>query len=359
MNIAVFFGGRSCEHNISVATGVQAANVLAGNGHKVYCVYVRRDGKWKSSGSFFDVEVFRGEPGGRSVYLLPGDNRLRFKWGFKKVRIDCAVLCMHGRNGEDGTIQGLLELSRIPYTGGDVFASAAGMDKQMMKKLFRADKIPSLKCVTVRKGENNENAMKKINFALGFPVIVKPSRAGSSIGIGVAHDCDELRGALESAFLWDTKVVVERAIKNFTELNCAVIGDGVQSEAGQVEKPTSFSEFLTYDEKYHGKAKSGSGREFPANIDEATAERVRSLAVRAFDSVGASGIARVDFLLDNDTGKLYVNEINTIPGSLALYLFPEKSKRETLFLLIDIAIKRQKENDRLSYVYDDKLLKKG
>lgn len=168
MNIAVFFGGRSCEHNISVATGVQAANVLAGNGHKVYCVYVRRDGKWKSSGSFFDVEVFRGEPGGRSVYLLPGDNRLRFKWGFKKVRIDCAVLCMHGRNGEDGTIQGLLELSRIPYTGGDVFASAAGMDKQMMKKLFRADKIPSLKCVTVRKGENNENAMKKINFALGF-----------------------------------------------------------------------------------------------------------------------------------------------------------------------------------------------
>lgn len=359
MNVAVIFGGRSCEHNISVATGVQVANVLAGKGNNVYCVYVTRKGVWKTSKAFFDVDVFRGDPGGRRVCVRPGDDRLHFGLGLKKVRIDCAVLCLHGRNGEDGTIQGLMELCGIPYTGGDVFASAAGMDKQMMKKLFRADKIPVLKCVTVSLNENRENAIRKIKFSLGFPVIVKPARAGSSIGIGVCHDESELISALDGAFMWDGKAVVERALVNFTELNCAVIGDGERSEASLPEKPTSFSEFLTYDEKYHGKAKNGSGREFPAAIDDALTEKVRSLAVRAFESVGASGVARVDFLLDNDTGKLYVNEINTVPGSLALYLFPERSKRETLETLIGIAIKRKKENDGLCYVYDDKLLKKG
>lgn len=359
MNIAVFFGGKSCEHNISVATGVQTANLLAYKGNKVFCVYIDRSGKWKCSRSFFNVNAFKGRTGGRRVYFLPGDDRLRFGIGLKKVRIDCAVLCLHGRNGEDGTVQGALEASGVAYTGGDVFSSAAGMDKQMMKKLFRADKIPSLKCVTVKKSESIENAVKKIKFSLGFPVIVKPARAGSSIGIGVCRDEESLVKSLDSAFMWDSKAVVERALTDFTELNCAVIGDGDNFEVSYPEKPTSFSDFLTYDEKYHGKAKYGSGREFPAKIDENITEKVRALAVKAFQSVGASGIARVDFLLENGTNKLYVNEINTIPGSLALYLFPEKSKRHTLETLIDIAIRRKKETDGLLYVYDDKLLSKS
>lgn len=359
MNIAVIFGGKSCEHNISIATGVQVANVLTDHGHNVYCVYVTRDGKWKTGKAFFDADVFRGDPGGRRVALKPGDNRLHYSFGLKKVRLDCAVLCLHGKNGEDGTVQGLLELCDIPYTGSGVAASAVGMDKQVMKKLFRADKLPSLKCVVARPHENTDNVLKKVNFTLGYPVIVKPARAGSSIGIGVAHDPDELKQALSAAFLWDGKAVIERALSDFTELNCAIIGDSENAVAGLVEKPTSFSEFLTYDEKYHGKAKGGANREFPAKIDGELENKVRTLAVKAFKSVNAEGIARVDFLLDNVSGKLYINEINTIPGSLSLYLFPEKSHAEILFLLIDLAVKRTEAARKLKYVYDDKLLKKG
>lgn len=358
MNIAVIFGGKSCEHNISIATGVQAANALLNHGHRIYCIYVTREGKWKTGKAFFDVDVFRGDPGGRSVYIKPGDNRLHYSFGLKKVRIDCAVLCLHGRNGEDGTIQGLLELCGIPYTGSGLLGSAAGMDKQMMKKLFRADKLPSIKCVVASQNERTENILKKVNFTLGYPVIVKPSRAGSSIGIGIAHSAEELQKALSAAFMWDTKAIIERALTDFTELNCAVTSDGEKIQASLVEKPTSFSEFLTYDEKYHGKSKYGSGREFPAQIDVELETKVRSLAIKAFESIGAEGIARVDFLLDNATGKLYINEINTIPGSLSLYLFPEQGRADLLFNLIGAAIKRRESNERLCYVYDDKLLKK-
>ena len=196
MNIAVIFGGKSCEHNISIATGVQAANALLSTGNKIICIYITRRGVWKTSKAFFDCAAFSGDAGGRTVFFLPGDNRLHYRFSPFKTRIDCAVLCLHGRNGEDGTVQGALELSGVPYTGSGVLGSAAGMDKQIMKKLFRADKLPYLKSITAHSRDKTENIIKKAAFTLGYPVIVKPARAGSSIGIGVAHDEEQLQNAL-------------------------------------------------------------------------------------------------------------------------------------------------------------------
>lgn len=359
MNIAVIFGGRSCEHNISIATGVQAANALLSTGNKIICIYITREGVWKSGGDFFDCEVFRGDPGGRNVFFVPGDNRLHFRFSPKKVRIDCAVLCLHGKNGEDGTVQGLLELCKVPYTGGNVLSSAAGMDKQIMKKLFRADKLPALKCIVAYSREKTDYILKKTAFTLGYPVIVKPARAGSSIGIGVAHDEEQLQGLLAAAFMWDDKIVIERALENFTEFNCAVLGAENNVEASRVEKPVSYSEFLTYDEKYHGKAKCGGDRQFPADIEPELEEKIRALAIKTFRTIDAEGVARVDFILDNDTQKLYINEINTIPGSLAMYLFPEKGRAGVLMKLVGLAVARSRRQAALRYEYDDKLLAKG
>ena len=359
MNIAVIFGGKSCEHNISIATGVQAANALLSTGNKIICIYITRRGVWKTSKAFFDCAAFSGDAGGRNVFFLPGDNRLHYRFSPVKTRIDCAVLCLHGRNGEDGTVQGALELSGVPYTGSGVLGSAAGMDKQLMKKLFRADKLPYLKSITAHSRDKTENIIKKAAFTLGYPVIVKPARAGSSIGIGVAHDEEQLQNALVAAFMWDNKVIIERAVDDFTELNCAVIGSPGNEEASRVEKPVSYSEFLTYDEKYHGKAKSGGDRQFPADIDKELEEKIRALAIKVFRCVEAEGIARIDFILDNKSGKLYVNEINTIPGSLAMYLFPEKGRAGVIMKLVSLAVARYKEQSALKYEYDDKLLYKG
>lgn len=360
MNIAVIFGGKSCEHNISIATGVGIANTIKDSGHRIICIYIDKKGVWRTSTSLFDIEVFKGDAGGRKVYLLPGDNRLHFCGSLKKITIDCAVLCNHGRNGEDGTLQGLLELSGIAYTGCAVTASALGMDKILMKKVFTCDKIPVVKWRAFDKTETTETITKKVMTYPSLPVIVKPANAGSSIGIGIAHTQSELSSLIDAAFIWDNKIIIEKALTDFTELNCAVIGGCGEIMVGEVEKPASASEFLTYDDKYHGNCKMSCSREFPAPIDENTRKLVQKLALKSFNAIDASGIARIDFLLDNKTGKLYVNEINTIPGSLALYLFPDKSPAELIFILINIAIKRKEMLKKLKFEYKDKdFMKKG
>ncbi len=360
MNIAVIFGGKSCEHNISIATGIGIANTIKNSGHKVFCIYIDKNGIWKTSASFFDIETFKTDVGGKKVYFLPGDNRLHFCGSLKKTAIDCAILCNHGRNGEDGTLQGLLELSGVAYTGCSVSASSVGMDKILMKKVFADDRIPIVKWRAFDKTETTETIADKTMRFPTLPVIVKPANAGSSIGIGIAHNKNELISLIDSAFVWDNKIIIEKALTDFTELNCAVIGGSGKIIVSEVEKPASASEFLTYEDKYHDNCKMSCSRVFPANIDETIKKSVKKLAVKAFKSIDASGIARVDFLLDNKTNKLYVNEINTIPGSLALYLFPDKSPVELIFTLIDIAIKRQEEIKKLKYEFMDKdFMKKG
>ena len=349
MVVAVLFGGKSCEHNVSIVTGVQAICGFPPE-HKAVAVYIDEDGVWHTGKEYADLETYRkgrrGAYPGKEVHVRPSSPYLYAKNGKKLCRIDCCLLCNHGANGEDGSLQGLLQLAGIPYTGSDVTASAAGMDKHCMKRLFAADGLPIVPYVAMS-GEEYVNdsfaALEKIKQNLHFPMIVKPNKAGSSIGIGLAHDYNELFAAVRMALKWDTHVLIEQALTDFSEFNCAVL-NGAPSE---VEKPVGWKDFLTYEDKYLSKSE-GIGREYPADIDEGLRQKIRTLAEEAYKSVGADGVARVDFLYAD--GKLYVNEINTIPGSLSAYFF-EGGEAKVIRALLERAVETHARRKRLSYAY--------
>ena len=347
MTVAVLFGGKSCEHNVSIVTGVQA---LAGfpRGHKAVPVYIDERGVWHTGKEYAELQTYRTKAAqaGKEVHLRPSSPYLYAKNGKKLCKLDCCLLCNHGVNGEDGSLQGLLQLCDIPYTGSGVAASAAGMHKSMMKRLFAAAGLPVVPYVTVQADEyvnDSFAALDKIKRELRFPLIVKPCRAGSSIGIGVAHSYPELFAALRVALTFDTQAVVENALENFEEFNCAVLS----GEASEVEKPVGWKEFLTYEDKYLSK-NEGVGREFPAKIDEDLREKIRALAVEAYNAVDASGVARVDFLFGD--GQLYVNEINTVPGSLSAYFY-EGGESYVIDKLLADALDAHGKRKRLRYAY--------
>lgn len=333
MVVAVFYGGRSCEHDVSVITGVQAAGLL--KGHEVIPVYVDRDGRWLFVKDYDDLRAYsKGTVKGRPVFLKPGDPYLYIGKGKRFKKPDAALLCNHGAGGEDGTLQGALQLSGIAYTGSGVAGSALGMDKRLSKRLFAAAGLSVVDYIEADR-YRYENELKSLVAeakALGYPLIVKPASLGSSIGVRIVRSCKEFISALNVAFEWDNAVIAEKALQDFTELNCAVVGGNGKYAVSEPEKPFSSGGFLSYTDKYEGGGfkGSGSGRQFPADIDEKLRSQVRLNAARAFRAVAAGGIARVDFLYDNAESKLYVNEINTIPGSLALYLFPKGLSFESL-----------------------------
>ena len=259
MTVAVLFGGKSCEHNVSVVTGVQALARFPKE-HKAVPVYIDERGVWYTGKQYADIAVYRekGSHGGKEVHVRPSSPYLYTKNGKKLCKIDCFLLCNHGVNGEDGSVQGLLQLSGIPYTGSKVAASAAGMRKDMMKRLFAAADLPMVPYVTVRADEYVNDSLaviEKIKKELRFPMIVKPCQAGSSIGISVAHDYNQLFAAIRVALEWDIEAVVECALENFEEYNCAVLC----GQPSEVEKPVGWKEFLTYEDKYLSKS-DGVGR---------------------------------------------------------------------------------------------------
>ncbi len=360
MNVAVFFGGKSCEHNISVITGMQAIKAVSKE-HTVFPVYIDPRGVWLTGKKFTDINTYRrgDTDGGKQVHMRPASPYLRSKSGRKLFKIDAALLCNHGLNGEDGSLQGLLKLCDVPFTGSGVRASAVGMDKITMKRLFLQAGLPVLPFVSFTKNEY-ENEMfsltEKIKSTLRFPLIVKPSNLGSSIGISIVRDFEQLFAAVDVALSWDNSVLIENALEDFSELNCAVLGRGKNSVASEIEQPVGWTEFLTYDDKYTKKIKGG-GRKFPAEIEPEMRDRVRAMAKDAFSTIGCEGVARVDFLMKD--GELFINEINTIPGALSNYLFTgagEEIKFDRLIdRLLEMAVRRAKEEDALKYSYKSDL----
>ncbi len=382
MIVAVFYGGRSCEHDVSIITGIQAAKSLSG--HEVVPVYIDRKGTWIVPKKYDIIANYKkGAPAGKVAFMKPNDKFLYVGRGRRYKKIDVALLCNHGLNGEDGTLQGLLKLSGVPFTGSGVGASSAGLNKGVMKRLLSAARLPILPYIEAERDEYENALPALIDRAklLEFPLIVKPANLGSSIGISVAHDFRELITALNVAFEWDNAVVIEHALEHFTELNCAVIGRGNRLAESEVERPLGAGEILSYADKYERGGFKGeeSGRQFPADIPIELREAVRTFAAEAFRTLGAAGIARVDFLFDDASGELFVNEINTIPGSLALYLFPKTPELElyptlselsetepnkskgsakggegsssTLELLLKIAIEEYESSEKLKYRY--------
>jgi len=309
LNIAVLYGGRSVEHEVSVITALQVMHNLDKNKYNVLPVYVTKDGRFiKGNKNFLKAEFYKNlETIDSPTAHLGGGSINSENFLIKKQeKIDCAILAFHGTYGEDGCVQGLLEMAGIPYTGCGVMASAIGMDKLAQKKLF--SDIPQVK------------------LSRNFPLFVKPSNGGSSIGITKVKNAKELKDAIEVAKAYDSRVLVEESAEGFIEINISVLGNGDNLITSVCEQPVPSKEVLTYDDKYKsgGKGMAGAKRLIPAPLKTITAAKIANLAKRAFESIDGSGMARVDFLVSPDEKIIYINEINTLPGSMAFYLW-EKS----------------------------------
>ncbi|MEK7163571.1 MAG: D-alanine--D-alanine ligase family protein [Patescibacteria group bacterium] len=306
INIAVLYGGRSVEHEVSVITGLQVMHNLDKNKYNIIPIYVTKNGRFiKGNPNFLKPEFYKNLDQIREPQIVLRDGSVNSENYFLKrqERIDCAILAFHGTYGEDGCVQGLLEMAGIPYTGCGVMASALGMDKLAQKKVFSG--IPQVK------------------LSQNFPLFVKPSNGGSSIGITKARNAKELKDAIEVAKAYDSRVIVEESAEGFMEINISVLGNNNNLITSVCEQPVPSKEVLTYDDKYKsgGKGMAGAKRLIPAPIKPATASKIAEYAKQAFEAIDGSGMARVDFLVSPDEKTIYINEINTLPGSMAFYLW--------------------------------------
>jgi len=325
--IGVMFGGKSGEHEVSLVSGTTVMEFLDKSRYRVFALGIRKDGSPATAAEsrrmlhhpLPEVDtvdlVIRPAASGRFIEL-----RGRLADG-AEICFDAVFPVLHGTYGEDGTIQGLLDMCEIPYVGCGVLGSAAGMDKVAMKALFRDAGLPVVPCRVLTREDSPEKlaaVQADILSKLGLPCFVKPARLGSSVGISKAKSAAELEAAIALAFRFDYKVLVEQGI-NAREIECSVIGH-FQGRASQPGEIVPSREFYDYTAKY---IDDQSTLLLPAALDPATTERIRELAARAFEAVGGEGFARVDFLLDRDNGALYGHEVNTIPGFTEISMFPK------------------------------------
>lgn len=359
--IAVFFGGKSCEHDISIITALQAMKHLDKRKYEVCPVYIKDgfyiDGLRKIS----EFTPFISE-NHTKVYFLDG---VLFECGKKlkrKFKPDVAVLCTHGGDGENGRLQGLLEVENIPYTSTGVLGSAVCMNKSLSKEVFENMLLNVVKHMVISREdyyENGEKVASEIETVLEYPIIIKPSSLGSSIGIEVAKSREELIHALDVAVCFDKEIVAERALTDFVEINCAAASDGEETIVSETECPFSWSSFLTYEEKYMGGGKMSSGeKKIPAPVDDAVNNEVKETTRRLYQRLDLKGVVRMDYLYDKSANKVYLNEINTIPGSLSFYLFEPLgiSYEELLDKMIDGAVAYHKKEQENSFEFKSTVL---
>ena len=378
IRVGVFFGGKSVEHEVSVISGLQAYNAFNKEKYDLVPVYITKENELYTGELIADIANYRNIPEllkkSTRVFLMGEKNGVKLiqypekKFGSSEVaQIDVAFPVVHGANVEDGSLQGFLRHYNIPFAGCDVMASAVTMDKYVMKTVLKDSGIPVLDCVTLygKEFESGEQATyDKVEQKIPYPVIVKPVNLGSSVGIKVAKDREELREALEYAFTFGPKVLVEHAIMNLREINCAVLGDYEEAHASECEEPISSDEILSYEDKYVAGGKGGSEgmrtarRELPANLTPQKREEIRELAVKTFRTLGASGVSRIDFMIDRDTDQVYANEINPIPGSLAFYLWEALGKpyAELLDDMVKLALKREREEQNMLTSFESNIL---
>ncbi|MGN1100539.1 MAG: hypothetical protein ACI4S9_09345 [Christensenellales bacterium] len=322
-NVLVFFGGNSAEHDISVITALGTMAVLEDK-YNVIPIYVR-DGVWYSGNELKTVDVYKNFSAKNlsEVTLIRRELFVRKKAKYKLfLTAEAAVLCTHGGDGENGCLQGLLEMNGLPYTGSGVEASAVCMNKITFKNILRGRFIRnSLNFSAVDSLSFDEEAADSLIEKLGLPLVVKPASLGSSIGVKMVYNTEELKQAVKEAGCFDSRVLVEKGLSDFSEYNCAAATIDGELTVSCIERPFSKNEILTFEDKYVGADKGAAMRELPAKVDPSLATLIRNTTMRLYREFGLRGVARVDYLYDNVGGKLYVNEINTIPGSLSYYLF--------------------------------------
>lgn len=403
IKVGVFFGGKSVEHEVSIITMHQAIDSLNPEKYEVVPIYIAKDGIMYTGDDLLDLYSFRDMD-----VLLKRCYKVAVVKTEKEVQvvrcpatlfgknvintIDVAFPIVHGTNCEDGTMAGFLNLLDLPYVGPDIMGSSIGMDKIMQKKVLRGSGLPVVDFVDFYAMDyikDEEKILKEIEEKLEYPVIVKPGNLGSSVGIKKANNKAELEEAIDFAMEFADRVIIEQAVTDLKEINCAVIGNLSDSETSICEEPIFTDEILSYADKYIGDGKTKGGtigggksgavktagmksggktggssdgnfanKKIPADISKEKSEEIQELTKAAFKTLGCSGFSRVDFLMDNKTGKVYINEINTIPGALSFYLWEAsgKSFEEKLDQAIDIALKRYRERQGLTFSYDQNIL---
>ncbi len=372
--IGAVFGGRSVEHDVSIITAHNPIidSLLATKKYEVVPIYIGKDGSWYSDPKMNDISFFRTDLEAK----LQGLKKLELNlnngfeistpstFGSKKIKIDLVFPAMHGTNGEDGSLMGLLRMAAVAFVGCDIFASSVAMDKTLTKQVLRAENLPTVRDVWFIKSDFEANKQKYLTEIrnLRYPLFVKPVHLGSSIGITKAKTETELLNAIEVAFHYDDKVLVEEGVQNLIEVTLPIMGNDEPVVAG-VERPLNKGEFFDYTEKYMkgGKKTGGVNSEYseiPANIGGELTEKVRDLGKAVYKVLGCSGIARVDFLIDGETRQIYVNEVNTLPGSLYQHNWKKMgiSNIELVERLIGYARERFEKQTATNFIFQSGIL---
>ncbi len=451
IRVGVFFGGKSVEHEVSVISALQAIASIPADKYEVIPVYITKENEFYTGFECSCIEEYSNIPAlikkSTRCMLMNNEGRVQLmRYPFKKTGsnviadIDVAFPIVHGTNVEDGTLQGYLKLTGVPYVGCDVTASAVGMDKYVMKTVLKDNGIPVLDCIRFISSDfsDSENVLDRCEEKIGYPVVVKPVNLGSSVGISLASSREELYNSLEDAFRYATVVLVEKAITNLVEINCSVIGNTETAEASELEQPISFGKLLDYTAKYQkgkvteeeakafkegidelvnnpidienvlkndtsievspdgryvrkgegvvtydysteltkfdgeklsrinlsrpSKAAAGMAslsRLIPPNMTKETRDYIRSLAVKAYTVLGCNGLSRIDFMIDKSTNKVYLNEINTIPGSLSFYLWAPLGVKYSVVLdsMIRLALRRSREEEAIEFSFESDILR--
>ena len=376
-NIGVFFGGRSTEHEISVISASQAMHAINRDKYDVTPIYITKQGKWFTGEALFEVANYRNIPAllakCTEVYMKPIYDDYNLYKAKKPLfgsdvfsRLDVVIPVLHGSNGEDGIFEGVLESTGIPFAGCNTLSSANGMDKITMKMILQACEIPVVDYIWFTDKQwfaQREELITKIEEKLGYPVIVKPANLGSSVGIGRAIDREQLIEKINDAERYSTRIIVEDMIEELQEINCSVLGDCDEYQASVCEEPIKSGEILSYEDKYMGGTKGAKGmqasqKRIPAELPEDETARIQFLASETFRVLSCHGVSRVDVIIDRKTRNIYVNEINTIPGSLSFYLWEATGVKYTDLIdrLIELAFRRQRGRDNITYTIDTNIL---
>ncbi len=376
-NIAVIFGGKSAEHDVSIITAhvpiIQSLMTM--DEFNVYPIYIAKNNNWYSNQKMNDIGYFKQDDFKETLkkekkIQLSFGKKLEIIWpGIKprKVNIDIVFPAMHGTFGEDGSLMGLLRLANIPFIGCDLFSSAIAMDKALTKQLLSSEDVLVVPYVwfTREDWRKNKESYKEEILKLNWPVFVKPVHLGSSIAITKVKDLKDLENAIDVALHYDDKVLVEESIEDLIEVTLPIMGNQ-DLKLGAVERPVNKTEFFDFTEKYLADNKKSQGvnrqySEIPANIDKELIKEVESLGAKTYQLLGCSGISRIDFLIDKHTNKIYVNEINTLPGSLYHHNWKKVgiSGIQLVKELINLAEEKFESNKDISYLFHSEILKKS
>jgi D-alanine-D-alanine ligase len=374
IRVAILFGGKSAEHEISLISARNIVEAMDKNKYAVVAIGIDKQGRWHLDEG---ARLLHGKSASKVEFqdaknaaaVLPGDNATPMvrPSGAGVGAIDVVFPILHGPFGEDGTVQGLLKLANLPFVGAGVLGSAVGMDKVMMKAAFEQNNLPVVSYLWVLRSQlkkKQEEVLAWIEGNLHYPLFVKPANLGSSVGISRARNRDELQFALDVAGHYDRKLLVEEAVEPVREINCAVMGNE-ELVASACEEPMSWESFLSYDDKYlhgqAGKGMKGSRRRVPADIPDELTREIQDLAIKAFRAVDCRGIARVDLLVDRETQAVYLNEVNTLPGSMSFYLWQPLglTPSQVVDNLIQLAIEAAEDKARTTFSFDSNLLEKA